>query len=197
MGANEIKSLEQEIRNEIQLLEAKMLKQNKNPSIYEERLNCNLQYLKWMNRKFNLNVGSRNYTVAQREIFYCELGINIGSEQKEYRPVVILQNDRGNISGYTTIIAPITTHNKSVDYDNSVNKYYIEVTLNGNTEKKYLDYYEVPLVLESYNGKPIYGFVNVAHIKEIDRKRISQSSSAKITTECLANIKSALIKNLR
>ena len=45
------------------------------------------------------------------EIYYANLGHNIGSEQSGTRPVIILQNDMGNRHAPTTIIAPLTTKN--------------------------------------------------------------------------------------
>lgn len=198
MGAKEIAQYESDIRAEIKELERKMLKPNKIPDIYEKHLKSNLEYLKWMKRKYNILVAGKQYTVAQREIFYCELGVNIGSEQSERRPVVILQNNGGNRSGNTTVVAPVTTHNKSVQYDTKFKKFYIEITESkGNITNKYLDYYEVPLELESYTGNIIYGFVNVAHIREIDRKRINQASLGKITDKCMNNLRVAIMKNLR
>ena len=42
------------------------------------------------------------------DIFYANLDPVVGSEQNGYRPVVIIQNNIGNIHSPTTIIAPIT-----------------------------------------------------------------------------------------
>lgn len=46
------------------------------------------------------------------EIYYADLGENIGSEQNGIRPVLIIQNDKGNECSPTTIIAVLTTKNK-------------------------------------------------------------------------------------
>ena len=48
------------------------------------------------------------------EIYYCQLGVNIGSEQSLIRPVIVLQNDIGNQMSPTTIVAPITNTLKSL-----------------------------------------------------------------------------------
>ena len=112
--------------------------------------------------------------------------------------MVILQNNNGNKSGNTTIIAPITSHEKSVQYDNSRNKFYVDtIDTDGNPYRKYLDYYEIPVVIEAGANQQICGFVNIAHIREIDRKRISSRKSATITKECFKDIKNAITKNLR
>ncbi len=42
-------------------------------------------------------------------IYYADLNPVIGSEQKGFRPVLIIQNNIGNKYSPTTMIAPITT----------------------------------------------------------------------------------------
>lgn len=53
-------------------------------------------------------------TPYRGEIWLCELGTVVGSEQGKTRPCVILQNDVGNLYAPTTIIAPLTTTTKSL-----------------------------------------------------------------------------------
>ena len=43
------------------------------------------------------------------EIYFANLGIGIGAEQQGDRPVIILQNDTGNVNSPTVIVAPLTT----------------------------------------------------------------------------------------
>ena len=47
--------------------------------------------------------------IIRGAIFYADLDPIVGSEQKGYRPVLILQNDIGNKYSPTTMIAPITS----------------------------------------------------------------------------------------
>ena len=47
--------------------------------------------------------------IKRGEIYYAELSPVVGSEQGGNRPVVILQNDKGNLHSRTTIIAAITS----------------------------------------------------------------------------------------
>lgn len=42
------------------------------------------------------------------QVYWCEFGENIGSEQCQKRPAVVLQNDSANFSSPNTIVAPIT-----------------------------------------------------------------------------------------
>lgn len=67
----------------------------------------------WAGEKFKLHLKSQNASVQKTQckygqIYWASLGKNVGSEQNETRPVLIIQNDRGNRFGPTTIVAPIT-----------------------------------------------------------------------------------------
>lgn len=56
-------------------------------------------------------------TYNRGDIFYADLGdgeMNIGSEQCGYRPVIILQNDKGNLYSPTVIVAIITSKSKKL-----------------------------------------------------------------------------------
>jgi len=56
-------------------------------------------------------------TYNRGDIFYADLGddsVNIGSEQCGYRPVIILQNDKGNLYSPTVIVAIITSKSKKL-----------------------------------------------------------------------------------
>jgi len=43
------------------------------------------------------------------DIYYADLGTGIGSEQNGYRPVLIIQNNVGNLHSPTVIVAAITS----------------------------------------------------------------------------------------
>ena len=52
--------------------------------------------------------------VKRGQIYYADLSPVVGSEQGGMRPVVIIQNDKGNVHSPTTIVACITSaHTKS------------------------------------------------------------------------------------
>lgn len=46
--------------------------------------------------------------IYRGEVYWCYLGENIGNEESKKRPVVIIQNQKGNDNSPTTIVAPIT-----------------------------------------------------------------------------------------
>jgi len=60
---------------------------------------------------YNTNTKSSNKILVKRaEVFWADLGFNNqGSEQNGIRPVVIIQNDVGNVYSPTTIVAVITS----------------------------------------------------------------------------------------
>lgn len=168
-----------------------------NADIYIEKLQRNIDRLTWINQKHKINTSGRTYTVAQREIYYAILGENVGSEQNGRRPVIILQNNTGNRKGNTTIVAPVTTHQKSaLKYDTDKRMYYIEKIVDGNIKQKYLGNYEIPLKLE---GKEtgLYGFINVMHLREIDRKRIDSPKVGVATEKCFEQVIKAINRNLQ
>ena len=68
----------------------------------------------WLNEKNRMNNNNNDNdnkvgTIPKRgEIWTCQLGKNIGSEEDKIRPVIIIQNNTGNEKGPTTIIVPIS-----------------------------------------------------------------------------------------
>lgn len=48
------------------------------------------------------------------DIFYADMGDSVGHEQGGKRPVLVLQNNRGNKYSHTTIVASITSADKKV-----------------------------------------------------------------------------------
>ncbi|MBD5457664.1 MAG: type II toxin-antitoxin system PemK/MazF family toxin [Lachnospiraceae bacterium] len=191
------KVLEDRLIRELKKLSKSLFIKVNNDGIYKEKMQKNIDRLAWINLKHKINTSGRIYTVAQREIFYANLGENIGSEQNGRRPVIILQNNTGNRKGNTTIIAPVTTHQKrALKYDVEKKMYYIERLQDGIMKRKYLGQYEIPLKLE---GKEtgLYGFINVMHMREIDRKRIDSQKVGVATEKCFEQVIRAINRNLQ
>lgn len=66
---------------------------------------------RWMSEKFYLlsKVSkAKNRKVKRGNVYWCEFGENVGSEQCLKRPAVILQNDNANFSSPNVVVAPIT-----------------------------------------------------------------------------------------
>ncbi|NFJ31047.1 type II toxin-antitoxin system PemK/MazF family toxin [Clostridium botulinum] len=93
---------------------------NKNAKTLKEKsyaLSKLYKYIEWVNDgiEMNNNVKNRIRIVPKRgEVWTCELGQNIGSEENKIRPVIIIQNDTGNQNGPTTIVVPISNRPKKI-----------------------------------------------------------------------------------
>lgn len=76
-----------------------------------------LEYAQWTMDKIDI---IHNVDLSQRikprrgEIWTCQLGKNIGSEENKIRPAIIIQNNTGNDRGPTTIIVPISNRPKKI-----------------------------------------------------------------------------------
>lgn len=69
------------------------------------------QYLEWLKTKLFLDSNAeraKERIVKRGEVYKCNLGIGIGSEESKERPCVVLQRDKGNFESPNTIVAPIT-----------------------------------------------------------------------------------------
>lgn len=69
------------------------------------------KFIDWLKNMLFLNAkvktaGKR--VVFRGQVYFCELGEGIGSEESKNRPCIILQNDLGNKNSNNTIVAPIT-----------------------------------------------------------------------------------------
>lgn len=73
-------------------------------------------FLEWMKIKLYLDTISSNAqkrTVKRGQVYWCNLGVGIGSEMQKKRPCVIVQNDIANMKSPNVIIIPIT-HDNSI-----------------------------------------------------------------------------------
>lgn len=53
--------------------------------------------------------------IRRYDIIQADLGTNIGSEQGGVRPVLVIQNNQGNMYSSTTIIMPLSSKLKSLN----------------------------------------------------------------------------------
>lgn len=69
------------------------------------------QYLEWFKNKLYLNAiapSAKNRTIYRGQVYRCNFGIGIGSEECKERPCVILQYNSANKTSPNTLVAPIT-----------------------------------------------------------------------------------------
>lgn len=107
--------------------------------------------------------------IKRGEIYYANLQPVLGSEQGGIRPVVVLQNDKGNIFSPTTIVAAITARK-------------------GKTELPT----HVTIVVEGLSRKSI---VLLEQIRTIDKKRIKDYVGV-MDEETMALIENAIVISL-
>lgn len=74
-----------------------------------------MDYALWFEEKYKYKFRNpqNSLVVKKGEIYHCNFGRNIGSEQDKFRPAIVLQNDKGNLHSPTTIVAPITDETKA------------------------------------------------------------------------------------
>lgn len=170
------------------------MKSTKN--VFDSKLKSRLSFLKWVNTNWRLRSKRQPKVVKQKEIFFCQLGENIGSEQNGKRPVVIIQNNIGNSQGNTTIIVPITTYENSSFYEKDGKRYMSYQEADGSVTERKLDFYEVELQIESSSRYKIHGIANVVHMREVSKKRLSNTPVAKVTDQTYTDIVNAIVKNI-
>ena len=61
-----------------------------------------------------------NKYISRGDIYYSYLGENFGHEQGGVRPVLIIQNNLGNLHSPTVIVAPITSRIKKATFPTHV-----------------------------------------------------------------------------
>lgn len=79
-------------------------------------LNETQKRINWLSDSIYLNAIAQNAKkriVRRGEIYWCNFGKGIGSEQSELRPALVLQFDLANTKSPNTIVAPIT-HSESI-----------------------------------------------------------------------------------
>ncbi len=75
------------------------------------------RYIEWLKKKlfFDIKAPSASKRIVRRgEVYKCDLGMGIGSEESKERPCLILQYDAGNANSSNTIVAPITHSSSSL-----------------------------------------------------------------------------------
>ena len=78
-------------------------------------------------RPFLLNIRrNTDETGKSGEIYYADLSPIVGSEQGGFRPVLVLQNDKGNQYSPTTIVAAVTSKREKAGLPT-----HVKITIDG------------------------------------------------------------------
>lgn len=113
---------------------------------------------------------SVDWNYRRGDIYYANLNPFKGSEQGGRRPVLVLQNNDGNIYCPTLIIAPMTTQFKKINLPTHVS-------------------------FEKVRGLPLPSMVSLEQIKTIDKSRII-SYLGGLTKEQMSEVDKACMKSL-
>jgi mRNA interferase MazF len=105
------------------------------------------------------------------EVYWINFDPVQGSEQGGRRPALVIQNDRGNRSAPTTVVAIISSALLSHTYP-----------------------FTVPLAAGE-GGLPKEGHVNCAQIRTIDKRRLERLAGS-LTRERMSQVKAALLYEL-
>ena len=101
--------------------------------------------------------------IKRGEIYYANLCPIVGSEQGGFRPVVILQNNKGNLHSGTTIVAAITSE---------IHKTYLPThvifTANGMKKKSMVLLEQIRTIDKSRLGRFV-GAIDDKIMKRIDK----------------------------
>lgn len=110
--------------------------------------------------------------VNRGEIYYAALDPVVGNETGKTRPVLIIQNDIGNLYSPTTIVAVITEY----------------------SEKKAT--FPICVTIGQEVGLKKTSIVNLSQIRSIDKRRLIGSKVAALTEELMKKVDKALKNSL-
>lgn len=177
-----------------------------------------LRLLKWTKRKLELTLinerlkdiakeAKRNrrprpqpLLVSRGEIWNCELGVNVGSEQSENRPVLIIQNDENNKISPNTIIVPLTRAVHRIDRTLTASPNFIfdeSVAVNLKSRLRKTEVLILPEEAKEEDGSilPEPSIVMCQNIKEISKSRLKDKITS-VNDEKWVDINKALAETL-
>lgn len=103
-------------------------------------------------------------TYKRGELWWVDLNPVIGSETAKERPCLILQNDAGNRSGATTIVAPLLPGTRSYPFVVNV----VPTALNGLDKERHINFSQIRAV-DARRIKRQHGVLEETYWGEIER----------------------------
>ena len=110
--------------------------------------------------------------IKRGDVYYADLDPVKGHETGKTRPVVVIQNDIGNMYSPTTIVAIIT----------------------GYSEKKAS--YPICVTIKKGKGLRKDSIVNLSQIRTIDKKRLKTPRITKLSDKVIKNVDEAILSSL-
>ena len=110
--------------------------------------------------------------VKRGDIYYANLDPVVGRETGKTRPVLVIQNDIGNMYSPTTIVAVITEY----------------------SEKK--AFYPICVAIKKDDGLKKDSIVNLSQIRTIDKSRLMTPKIARLSNDIIKQVDQALKNSL-
>lgn len=123
---------------------------------------------RWNAQKIYYTVGKkyqRKWTVKRGEVYFVDLGENIGSEENKIRPVVVLQSNAYNFNSPVFTVAIISSSELTIPD--------IQIPITG--DYSYVD--------ENGKTKKLCGAIDFGQIKTIGKERIVSKKVCDLTVE--------------
>ena len=106
------------------------------------------------------------------DIYYANLDPVMGRETEKTRPVLVIQNDIGNVYSPTTIVAVITEY----------------------SDKKAS--YPICVAIKKDNGLKKDSIVNLSQIRTVDKRRLITPKTATLSNDFMKKVDKALKNSL-
>jgi len=110
--------------------------------------------------------------IKRGDVYYADLDPVKGHETGKTRPVVVIQNDIGNMYSPTTIVAIITEY----------------------SEKKAS--YPICVTIKKGKGLKKDSIVNLSQIRTIDKKRLKDPKITKLSDKVIKKVDKAIMSSL-
>ncbi len=126
------------------------------------------RYTKWLSQKIYYAIGKanqRSWTVKRGEVYFVDLGQNIGSEENKIRPVVVLQANSYNFRSPVFTCAIISSSPVTIPD--------IQVPITGTYA--YTD--------EKGNAQQLNGAIDLGQVKTVAKERIITRRVCTLTAE--------------
>lgn len=155
-----------------------------------------LEIAEWISKQIDLHAKSKDNRQKQKQgndkskkrpqphpiqpkrgdVYMAELGINVGAEFNLLHPVLIIQNNAGNIFSEQTIVLPLTSEDENKSYDEKIHH---------KIDKK--DFKK--------GGIKVASIVKIADIRTIDKARLTHKIGS-LKKETMEEIEQKILNNL-
>lgn len=123
---------------------------------------------RWNAQKLYYTIGKkvqRKWTVKRGEVYFADLGENVGSEENKIRPVVVIQSNAYNFNSPVFTVAIISSSSLTIPD--------IQVAISGN----------YPFIDENGVRKNLCGSIDLGQIKTVGKERIVSTKVCDLKVE--------------